>query len=213
MSDAGEQDHNRISFVYPEGLSDKEKYEASKRLANYAIKHGFKLEGRLPIFGPDIELENHYQETYPPRARADFMAKEHFWRAGEEVGLDRRTTGALFGLLAYPLKAKTQSWQADEVVEPRELGLEIRHRDDARIPHPPKWVNLRAGGLTKSQLLHIKKGGLALPPESVVIQVGGVIDLGLESEKLSKAIEGFNGSMQTHLVTFTSRLLELVEDQ
>lgn len=195
-----------------EGLSDEEVVRAARQIAKYALRRGFELGSTLPVLTSDDELEEHYQETYPPRSRDSYIGKEHFWRAGEEVGLDRRISGGLFGRLAYPLMTKAKSWHADEIIEPTKVGLVIRDRKDVNVPQPPTGVNLTAGGRTNSQLLHIDRGGNNLPPQAIVIQVGGIIDLA-DNPTITAAIAGLSGVTFEHFTRFAGRLKVLVAEK
>lgn len=168
----------RYTFRPRESLSGDALVEAARKLSRYAGRLGFVLETPINAVTPDEELENHYQETYPPTTRESFIAKEHFWKIGEEIGLGRKATGAVFTKLVYPMRAKTAHWQADEIIDPDRVGLITKSRKEVGMPLPPRKINLKGGGTTKSQYMHReRKNGFKLPPQDVVIQVGSLIDL------------------------------------
>jgi hypothetical protein len=185
-----ESDPSRFSFRPREGLSGDALIQAAQKLSRYAGRLGFVLETPLDTVTSDEELDNHYQETYPPSTRESFIAKEHFWKIGEELGMDKRASGAVFTRLVYPMRAKSAIWQAEDIVDPiGRVGLVIRSRKEVGMPLPPPGINLKGGGTTKSQYMHKeKKNGTKLPPQDVVIQVGSLIELSENPEILMSSV-------------------------
>lgn len=200
---------DREPIIYSFAASEELSFAGQRRLIAYAAKLGLGPLFELPITSADEALEDHYRETYPPTSPEAYLGKEHFWRLGEAIGLDKKVSGGIFNALAYPLREKTASWQADEIIEPDELGLIVVSREVAEMPKMPRSDIL--GDSSANRDLHRKsRHGNKLPFKDTVIQVGSILELVKRPDSI-KTVKGLTGDRAQHFALFAFRLERLIE--
>jgi hypothetical protein len=135
--------------------------------------------------------------TYPPRSREDFLGKEHFQKLAEEIDEPKKITSILFIELCFPLVNGVG-------VPPEELGLEVKTRDEAGVPHPGKAV-LRHAVTNRRQREYRLTADNPHGVNDLVIGVGGVILL-----PEMKVQPDFSRQTEGILPLISGRLAELV---
>lgn len=100
-------------------------------------------------------LKHHLDETWP-LTTDDFLAKEHLWRLGEDVEVNRQNASFTFMELCFPAilpsKNPTRKFMA---IQREELGLVVMPREEVGFPAAPPELMLGMGSVSDRVLSHI----------------------------------------------------------
>jgi hypothetical protein len=147
------------------------------------------------------DLQDHLNETFPPKSLEDFLGKEHFWATGERSGMmTSKMAGLLFDRLVYPVKD-------EKPVDPSAIGLVVLSRREVGMP----VASHRNRGLMTSGHNRKHYHRDALLPQDAVVQVRGLVLL-QKRRDLETLIDGLTGKHRKNFAVFAKTLRKLVKE-